>query len=129
MELKGQIDSLTKEKDELIPVKKRQEDMENFNKEYPEIAIRDIDKAIIDEWHNSDKTLIDVYNSAMVKKLLREKNADMINEKNKSVSCGSVAGTSSAEKQFTTDDIRKMSDEEIEKNFEYLVNHLRKEDE
>lgn len=128
MEMKAEIESLQKEKDALIPIKKRQEDMDAFMREYPEIDIKDIDKEIIDEWHNSGKSLVDVYNSSMVKRLLREKKADSENEKNRSASCGSVSGTNSAERKYSYEDIKNMSEAEISKNFKYLVKQLRKDE-
>lgn len=126
MSLTREIETLKKEKEELLPIKKREEDIKNFNKEYPDVDIRDLDKDVLHIWNNSEKPLTDIYNSVMLKKLLNKKEADNANEQNKKASCGSVRDVSLGEKVFTEEEIRKMSDEEIKNNFKTLVRQLSK---
>lgn len=129
LEMDHEIRKLRKEKEALIPLKKRADDTEAFRKEYPGIDINDIDKEIIEEWNNSDKSLIDIYNRVMLKKLMLNESAKNANEKNKNASTGSVSGISAPDKYFTDDEVRKMSDEEFSKNFRKILMQKKKEKE
>ena len=102
---------------------------EAFKKEYPGIDINEIDKEIIDEWNGSDKSLVDIYNRIMLRKLMLDKAAESANEKNKNASTGSVSGISAPEKYYTDDEVRKMSDEEFSKNFRKILLQKKKEKE
>lgn len=128
MTLTREIEILKKEKEELLPVKKRQEDIKQFEKEYPGININTLDKDVLNLWENSDKPLTDVYNSVMLKKLLNKKEAENANEQNRKASSGSVKDSFSGEKVYTEDDIRKMSDDEIKNNFKTLLKQLSKKE-
>lgn len=121
MKLNEEIEALKKERAELLPIKKREDDIAAFNKEYPDVDVRTLDKAIIDEWENSEKSLTDIYNSFMVKKLLNKNLADEANEANKKASTGSVKDSSFSEKIFSDEEIRNMSDADIKKNFKLLM--------
>ena len=127
IDMDREIRQLKKEKEELIPIKKKADDTAAFEKEYPGVDIRDIDKEIIDEWNSSEKSLVDIYNRVMLRKLMLNKAAETANEKNKSASTGSVAGASAAEKYYSDDEVRKMSDEEFSKNFRKILMQKKKE--
>lgn len=129
LEMDHEIRQLKKEKEELIPLKKKADDTDAFRKEYPGIDINDIDKEIIEEWNNSDKSLVDIYNRVMLKKLMLNESAKNANEKNKNASTGRVSGISAPEKYFTDDEVRKMSDEEFSKNFRRILMQKKKEKE
>ncbi len=130
MKLNQEIEALKKEKAELLPIKKREDDIAAFNKEYPDVDVRTLDKEITLEWEKSGKPLVDVYNSITVKRLLNKNLAQAANEENKKASSGSVRDSSLGEKIFSDDDIRNMSDADIKKNFKLLMKQAaRKEDE
>ncbi len=130
MKLNQEIEALKKEKAELLPIKKREDDIAAFNKEYPDVDVRTLDKEITLEWEKSGKPLVDVYNSITVKKLLNKNLAKAANEENKKASSGSVKDASFGEKIFSDDEIRNMSDADIKKNFKLLMKQAaRKEDE
>ena len=61
-DLEGQIKTLEKEKQELIPIKKKNEDILEFKNAYPDVDERNLDPEIIAEWENSKRPLKDVYN-------------------------------------------------------------------
>ncbi len=128
MSLTREIETLKREKEELLPIKKRQEDIKQFEKEYPGLDVNALDKDVLKLWENSDKPLTDIYNSVMLKKLLNKKEADNANEQNRKASSGSVKDSSVGEKVYTVEDIKKMSDEEIKNNFTTLVKQLSKKE-
>ena len=128
MGLTREIEVLRKEKEELLPLKKRQEDIKQFEKEYPGLDVNGLDKDVLKLWETTDKPLTDIYNSVMLKKLLNKKEADNANEQNRRASSGSVKDSSAGERTFTEDDIRKMSDEEIKNNFKTLLKQLSKKE-
>lgn len=126
MSLTREIEALKREKEELLPIKKREEDIAAFNKEYPDVDVRGIDEDILSLWESSDKPLADVYNSVMLKKLLNKQQAEIANEQNKKASSGSVKDAAAGEKIYSEDEIRNMSDDEIKRNFKALVRQLSK---
>lgn len=128
MNLTKEIESLKKEKEELLPLKKKQEERAEFLKEYPGVDIAGLDKEILDKWESSEKSLTDIYNSVMLKKLINKKEADIANEYNRNASSGSVRDASMGEKIYTDDDIRKMPYDELKRKFKTLARQLDKKE-
>ena len=127
-ELQNKIGALEKEKEELTPIKRKQDELLNFKKFYPEIDERDIDPEIIKEWEKGERSLYDIYNERMYRKMLEDKNAKIANEENKKAALGSAVGSVEGEKTYTDEDIRNMSDKEFTKNFKDILKHLNKGD-
>lgn len=126
MSMKKEIETLKKEKEELMPIIKREEDISDFTREYPGVSVSELDEDVVSEWKNSKKPLVDVYNSVMLKKLMSKKEAEDANEKNKRASSGSVRDAFTSERIYSEDEIRKMSDEDIKKKFKMLARQLSK---
>lgn len=126
MNMSKEIESLKKEKEELLPIKKREEEIADFNREYPDVNVRELDREVIDAWEKSGKPLTDVYNSYMLKKFMKMRNAKEANEHNMKASSGSVKDASVIEKVYSEEEIRNMSDEEIKRKFKILARQLAK---
>lgn len=127
-ELETQIKALEKEKQELIPIKKKNEDILEFKKLYPNVDERDLDPEIIKEWESSKRPLKDVYNEITLRKLLEEKTAKKANEENSNASTGSALGVPEREEEYTDEMIRNMSSKEFNQNFKKILQQYKKGD-
>lgn len=121
-----QIKSLQKEKEELIPIKRRNEEIKEFKKLYPDIDERNLDPEILKEWEESKRPLKDIYNEVTLRNILNKKDIEKVNEENKNASSGSVLGVPEREEEFTDEMIRNMSDREFNKNFARILKQYKK---
>lgn len=125
-DMEKRIALLEKEKEALVPYKKRQEELEELKKAYPDVDERNLDPEIIRSWEETKRPLKDIYNEITLKKLMAEKAARRANEENLMASSGSVSGIPDKEEEFTDDIIRKMSDKEFSRNFEKILKQYKK---
>jgi len=109
-----------------MPIKKRQEQACEFNKVYPDIDIRDIDKGVISKWEETGKPLIDIYNAYIVAKIRQKDDAKKVNENNMKASSGSVSGIPESSQTVTDEMINNMSDKEFVKNFKAILKQYNK---
>ena len=72
-EMELQIKSLQKEKEELIPIKRRNEEIKEFKKLYPDVDERNLDPEILKEWEQSKRPLKDIYNEVTLRNILNKK--------------------------------------------------------
>lgn len=121
-----QIKSLQKEKEELIPIKRRNEEIKEFKKLYPDVDERNLDPEILKEWEESNRPLKDIYNEVTLRNILNKKDIEKVNEENKNASSGSVLGVPEREEEFTDEMIRNMSDKEFNKNFARILKQYKK---
>ena len=125
-EMELQIKSLQKEKEELIPIKRRNEEIKEFKKVYPNVDERNLDPEILKEWEETKRPLKDIYNEITLRNILNKKNIEKANEENKNASSGSVLGVPEREEEFTDEMIRNMSDKEFNKNFARILKQYKK---
>jgi len=125
-EMELQIKSLQKEKEELIPIKRRNEEIKEFKKLYPDVDERNLDPEILKEWEQSKRPLKDIYNEVTLRNILNKKNIEKENEENKNASSGSALGVPEREEEFTDEMIRNMSDKEFNKNFARILKQYKK---
>lgn len=125
-EMELQIKSLQKEKEELIPIKRRNEEIKEFKKLYPDVDERNLDPEILKEWEETKRPLKDIYNEITLRNILNKKNIEKANEENKNASSGSVLGVPEREEEFTDEMIRNMSDKEFNKNFARILKQYKK---
>jgi len=125
-EMELQIKSLQKEKEELIPIKRRNEEIKEFKKLYPDVDERNLDPEILKEWEQSKRPLKDIYNEVTLRNILNKKNIEKANEENKNASSGSALGVPEREEEFTDEMIRNMSDKEFNKNFARILKQYKK---
>lgn len=125
-EMELQIKSLQKEKEELIPIKRRNEEIKEFKKIYPDVDERNLDPEILKEWEETKRPLKDIYNEITLRNILNKKNIEKANEENKNASSGSVLGVPEREEEFTDEMIRNMSDKEFNKNFARILKQYKK---
>lgn len=125
-EMELQIKSLQKEKEELIPIKRRNEEIKEFKKMYPDVDERNLDPEILKEWEQSKRPLKDIYNEVTLRNILNKKNIEKANEENKNASSGSALGVPEREEEFTDEMIRNMSDKEFNKNFARILKQYKK---
>lgn len=125
-EMELQIKSLQKEKEELIPIKRRNEEIKEFKKLYPDVDERNLDPEILKEWEESKRPLKDIYNEVTLRNILNKKNIEEANEENKNASSGSALGVPEREEEFTDEMIRNMSDKEFNKNFARILKQYKK---
>ena len=125
-DMENKIKSLEKEKEEYIPVMKRNEDLKEFKKIYPDVDERTLSPEIIKEWEESKRPLKDIYNEITLKKLLEEKNIENTNRENHNASSGSALGIPEREEEFTDELIRNMSDKEFNRNFSKILKQYKK---
>lgn len=125
-DMEKRIALLEKEKEELAPYKKRQDEIKELKKLYPDVDERNLDPEIIKSWEETKRPLKDVYNEITLKKLIAEKAAKKANEENYMASSGSVSGIPDKEEEFTDDIVRKMSDKEFSRNFEKILKQYKK---
>lgn len=125
-EMELQIKSLQKEKEELIPIKRRNEEIKEFKKLYPDVDERNLDPEILKEWEQSKRPLKDIYNEITLRNILNKKNIEKANEENKNASSGSALGVPEREEEFTDEMIRNMSDKEFNKNFARILKQYKK---
>lgn len=125
-EMEKRIKLLEKEKKELEPFKKRQEEISELKAAYPDVDERNLDPEILKAWEETKRPLKDIYNEVTLRKLMEEKAAKKANEENLKASSGSVSGIPDREEEYTDEMIRKMSDAEINKNFEKILKQLKK---
>lgn len=125
-DMEKKIKQLEKEKEALEPYKKREEELKELKKAYPDLDEKNLSREILKEWEETKRPLKDIYNEFTLKKLLSEKKAEEANRENKLASSGSVSGVPDREVEYTDEMIRQMSDKEIEKNFVKILNQLKK---
>ena len=125
-EMEKKIALLEKEKSELEPFKKRQEEISELKAVYPDADERSLDPEILKIWEESKRPLKDVYNEVTLRKLMEEKAAEKANEENLKASSGSVSSVYEKEEEYTDDDIRSMSDAELTRNFEKILKQFKK---
>ena len=125
-DMEKKIALLEKEKEELEPFKKRQVEIDELKKVYPDVDEKNLDPEILKSWEATKRPLKDIYNEVTLRKLMEEKAAKNANEENKLASSGSVSGTPDREEEYTDDIIRNMSDSELNKNFEKILKQFKK---
>lgn len=125
-DMEKKIALLEKEKEELEPFKKRQVELSELKKLYPDVDEKNLDPEILKSWEETKRPLKDIYNEVTLRKLMEEKAAKSANEENVMASSGSVSGVPDKEEEFTDDMIRNMSDKELNNNFEKILNQLKK---
>ncbi len=125
-DMEKKIKQLEKEKEALEPYKKREEELKELKKVYPDLDEKNLSKEILKEWEETKRPLKDIYNEFTLKKLLSEKKAEEANRENKLASSGSVSGVPDREVEYTDEMIRQMSDKEFERNFVKILNQLKK---
>lgn len=125
-DMEGKIKLLEKEKNELIPLKERKEELSEFKKLYPDVDERELDPEILKAWEEGKRPLKDIYNEVTLQKLLKEKEAKKVNEENKNASSGSAIGAPEGEEEFTDEIIRNMSDKEFNRNFSKILKQYKK---
>ena len=125
-DMEGKIRLLEKEKEELIPLKARNEELAEFKKLYPDVDERSLDPEILKAWEGGERPLKDIYNEFTLKKLLKEKEAMKVNNENKASSSGSALGTPEGEEEYTDEIIRNMSDKDFNRNFSKILKQYNK---
>ena len=125
-DMEKKIKQLEKEKEALEPYKKREEELKELKKAYPDLDEKNLSPEILKEWEETKRPLKDIYNEFTLKKLLSEKKAEEANRENKLASSGSVSGVPDREVEYTEEMIRQMSDKDFERNFIKILNQIKK---
>ena len=125
-DMEKKIRQLEKEKEALEPYKKREEELKELKKAYPDLDEKNLSPEILKEWEETKRPLKDIYNEFTLKKLLSEKKAEEANRENKLASSGSVSGVPDREVEYTEEMIRQMSDKDFERNFIKILNQIKK---